>query len=117
VEPLSARDDRAGYASRLGRRKHEDRVWRRLLERLQEGVEGLVRQLVRLVDDVHLVLALRRREAHFLAQVAHLVDAAVRRRVDLDEIEEAPFTDRDAALATIARFPILRLRAVHGLRD
>ena len=117
VEALRARDDRAWDLPRLGRREHEDRVGRRLLERLQERVERLARQLMRLVDDVHLVLTQRRRETHLLPQVAHLVDAAVRRRIDLDEVEETALADGDAALAFVTGLAVLRLRAVDGLRD
>ena len=70
-----------------------------------------------LVDDVDLVLALRRREADLVAQVAHLVDAPIGSRVDLDEVEETALPDRDAVFAPIAGLAILRVRAVHGLRD
>jgi hypothetical protein len=48
-----------------------------LLERLQKRVERLGRELMRLVDDVHLVLAHRGSETDLVAQVAHLVDTAI----------------------------------------
>src|SRR5213076_931365 len=55
---------------------------RRLLERLQQRIEGGLRELVDLVDDVDLVAAPCRRVLHVLAQRADLLDAAVRRPVD-----------------------------------
>src|SRR5687768_15475657 len=72
---------------------------------------------MRLVDDVDLVLTLGGREPHLLAQIAHLVDAPVARGVDLDEVEEASFADRDACRAGIARLAVRGLRAVDRLRD
>ena len=89
----------------------------RLFQGLQEGVERVARELVGFVDDVHLVLTLGRREPDLFAQVAHLVDTPVARGVDLDEVEEPPLADADAVLAGVARVTVLRLRAVHGLRD
>jgi len=117
VEALRARDDRRRDLPGFGRREHEDRVRRRLLQRLQQRVEGLARQLVGFVDDIDLVLALRRRETHLVAEVAHLVDTAIGRGVDLDEVEEGPLADRDAVLAAVAGLAVLRLGAVHRLRD
>ena len=43
----------------VGRAEDEDEVGRRLLDQLQQRVEGRVRELVRLVEDVDLVAALR----------------------------------------------------------
>jgi len=83
----------------------------------QQGVERIVRELMGLVDHVHLVLAHRGGEPDLLAQVAHLVDAAVARRVDLDEVQVAAVADRHAALARVTGVAVLRFRAVHGLRD
>ena len=90
---------------------------RRLLERLQQGVERLAGELVGLVDDVDLVLALGGRESDLFTQVPHLVDAAVARRVDLDQVEEPSVADGDAVLALVARLAVLGLGAVHRLRD
>ena len=54
VEALAAIDDRRHHLLRLGGGEDEDRVRRRLLERLQEGVPGLLGQHVGLVEDVDL---------------------------------------------------------------
>ena len=62
---------------------------RRLFDGLQQRVEGLVGDLVGFVDDEDLEAVARRLIAHVLAQFAHFVDAAVRRRVDLDHVHRA----------------------------
>ena len=59
VEAVAAVDDRRQHLAGLGRREHEDRVRRRLLERLEERVPRLRREHVRLVEDVDLVRARR----------------------------------------------------------
>src|SRR5438309_782593 len=117
VEALGAGDDRRRDLLRLRRGEDEHRVRRRLLEGLQERIERLGRELVGLIDHIHLVLPLRRGETDLVAEVAHLIDAAVRRRVDLDEVQEAAVADRDAGLAPIAGLAVLGIGAVHCLRD
>jgi len=59
----------------------------RFLQRLEQRVERRLREHVSLVDDVNLERPQRRGKVHLLAQVADLVDAPVRSRVDLDEVE------------------------------
>ncbi len=58
----------------------------RLLQRLQQRVEGFAGDLVRFVDDEDLVAVARRPVADVLAQLAHFVDAAIGGRVDLDHV-------------------------------
>ena len=87
VEALAAREDRRGQAPRLGGGQHEDHVGRGLLERLEQGVEGGLRQHVDFVDDVDLAPPARRRVAGILAERPHLVDPAVRGAVDLEHVE------------------------------
>ena len=77
VEALAAVDDRRHHLVGLGGGEHEDGVRGRLLERLQEGVPGFAGQHVRLVEDVDLRRALRRRVSDPLAEVADVVDRTV----------------------------------------
>ena len=86
TEVLAARGDGGGDLVRLGRAQHEDHPLGRLLERLQQRVEGLAGDLVRFVDDEDLVAVARRPVAHVLPQLAHLVDAAIGGGVDLDHV-------------------------------
>ena len=86
---MGPRPDGADHLVGLGRGEHELDVRRRLLDELQQGVEALRGDHVRLVDDVDLVAAGHRREERSLAQVASIVDAAVAGGVDLDHVDAA----------------------------
>ncbi len=57
VKPVAAIDDRRQHFLGFSRGEHEDRPRRRLLQGLQERVPGLLREHVRLVEDVDLVTA------------------------------------------------------------
>ena len=121
-ERLTTRADGRDHLREVRRAEHEDEVGRRLLDELQERVPGLIRELVRLVDDVDLVLALGRAEHRSLADLAHLVDPALRCRVHLDHVERRPVGDRtsDARARIEVRrrpaFGIQRLRENPGHR-
>ena len=103
VEPLAPRQDRRQHAVRLGRREDEDHVLGRLLDGLQEGVPALSRHHVRFVDDVDLLARDRGRQKRVLPELADVVHAPVRRRVDLDHVERGSFGDRHAGVAHVAR--------------
>jgi hypothetical protein len=90
VEALAAGDDGREHLLHLGGGEDELHVRRRLLEGLEQRVERRRREHVHLVDDVDLELALGRRVADGVAQVAHLLDAVVRGAVDLDHVEVEP---------------------------
>ena len=100
---LAARPDRVGDLVQFGGRQHEHHAWRRLLEGLQERVEGALGQHVHLVEDEHLVARAHRREGGVFAQGAHVVDAVVGSGVDLDDVRVAAVEDRAAEVAFAAR--------------
>ena len=75
---------------------------RRLLERLEQSVEGGVGDLVRLVEDVDLVAVARGAVAGGVAQFANLVDAAVGGGVDLDDVDGGPGANLGAGVADAA---------------
>jgi hypothetical protein len=104
------RDDLLG----LGGGEDELEVLGRLLDQLQQGVEALRADHVRLVDDVDLVAAVHRREERSLAQVTGVVDTAVAGRVDLDDVNGPRPTAREVAtrLALAARVRDRRLLTV-----
>ncbi|SIA96451.1 Uncharacterised protein [Mycobacteroides abscessus subsp. abscessus] len=89
---VGTRTDRANDALGFRRREDELNVLGRLLDELEQRVEALVRDHVGLIDDEDLVAVAHRREGGALAQVAGVVDAAVRGRVDLDDIERTGAT-------------------------
>src|SRR6185437_4532441 len=102
VELQAARQDGCRDFLRVGRRQDELQVIGRLLERLQHRVEGVCRQHVHLVDHVHLEAANDRLVDRLIEKLADLVDAAVRRRVELDIVDEATAIDIAARAADAA---------------
>ena len=95
-ERLAARAHRREHLLLLGRAEDEDEMGRRLLDELQERLPRGVGELVRLVEDVDLGAALDRLEDDPLADLADVVDPALRRGVHLDDVERAPVRDREA---------------------
>ena len=88
----------------------------RLLERLEEDVPAFLDALD-LVDDEDLALEVGRRGVDARQQVAHVVDAVVGSRVELDHVERAALADGDARLARVVRLAVDRIEAVDGLGD
>ena len=72
---------------RLGRREDELQVRRRLFDELQQRVEALTGDHVGFVDDVNLEAGGHRGEEGALTKVTRVVDATVRRGVDLDDVD------------------------------
>ena len=87
IEPLAARQDGRGHLVQLGRRQDKQHMLGRLLERFEQRVERADREHVHLVDDEHALFDLRGRVARLVAQVADVVHAVVRGRVDLGHVE------------------------------
>ncbi len=122
VEALAARKDRGQHLVRLGRGKDKKGVGWRLLQRLQQGVERLLRQHVHLVEDVNLFGGSLRRNPHLLAQLADVVDLVVRGRVHLKHIQAAAVFEGQTRVALTARLGFvlalfLRRLAVDGLGE
>ena len=104
LEHLRPRLDRRRHLLDLRRRHHEDDVRRRLLDRLQQRVEGLPREAVDLVDDEDLVAVADRRDAEpGDDDLADLVDLRVGGGVDLEDVDVAALGDLDARVADAAR--------------
>ena len=116
-ERLAARANRRQHLREIGRAEDEDEVRRRLLDQLQQRVPRGVGELVRLVEDVDLVATLGRLEHDALADLADVVDAALRRRVHLDDVEGAAVRDRDARVTRLVRVRRRALLAVEPLGE
>ena len=86
VVALTARLDRRRHLVRFRRCENKDHTLGRLLKRLKEGIKRFRREHVHFVNDVDFIMPLRRSKLHRLAQITDLVDAAVGRRVDLEDI-------------------------------
>ena len=87
VEALAARKNRYRHLANFGGGEHETDMFGRLLERLQQRVEGVSGQHVHFVDDVHLVARHHRAVAHAVDQFADVVDAGAACRVHLDDVD------------------------------
>ena len=103
IEALAARQHGDRHLADLGRREDELDVRRRLLKRLQQRVEGLLRQHMHFVDDIDLVARGPWRIAHALDQLADIVDAGARRRVHLHHVDMAVGGNGDAVVANPTR--------------
>ena len=104
IEPLTARQHRHRDPAHLGGGEHELHVRRRFLERLEERVEGALREHVDLVDDVDLGARGRGPVAGAFDQLADVVDAGVAGGVHFEDIHVAVLVDGAAVLAFAARF-------------
>ena len=102
-ELLAAPDHSQWNLLGVGGAEHEHDVSRRLLQCFQQRVERGLGEHVSLVDDVNLERPQRGGEVHLLAQVANLIDSAVRRGIDLDEVERRTRRHLHARLALVAR--------------
>ena len=118
-ERLAARAHGGDHADEIRRAEHEQQVWWRLLDQLEQRVPRLARQLVRLVDDVDLVAALDGLEHDPFPELADVVDSALRRGVHLDHVERGAVRDREADRAGLVRGRRRAGRpgAVQGLRE
>ena len=93
IEPLAARENGRQNLLRLRRGEHELHMRRRLFERLEERVEGLLREHVNFVNDVNFELRGGGRVLHCLAQLADFLDATIARAVNFQHVERAAFGD------------------------
>ena len=116
-ERLAARADGRQHLLQLGRAEHEDEVRRRLLDQLQQGVPRRVGELMRLVEDVDLRAALDRLQHDAVADVADVVDAALRGGVHLDHVERGAVRDRHAGVAGVVGLRGGAVRAVDSLGE
>ena len=115
LEDLRARENRVGNLVEQGRRHDEHDVRRRLLDRLEQGVERARRELVHLVDDEDLVAVADRgdgqpRDDH----LADVVDLGVGGGVDLEHVDVAPLGHLAAHVALAAWVGRGPLDAVQG---
>jgi len=115
VETLAAAEDGARDLVGLGGGEEEVHPRRRLLEDLQQRVEGPLGEHVDLVDDEDPAAALAGRVLGHVPQLADVVDARVAGRVDLQHVQVAALGDGQAGVALAAGIPLAVLGAVQGL--
>jgi len=117
-EPLASTQNRDRQFFRLGRGQTENDVLGRLFQRLQQRVRRFLRQHVHFVDDINFETRFRRRVANVVAQLPHVIDPAIARCVQLNDIEAVSAGD----FATIIAFATWRhcrppLRAIERFRQ
>ena len=110
---LAPGEDGDGELVHLRGGQDEDHIGGRLLQGLQQGVEGSCGQHMHLVDDVDLVLALRRGIGHFVYDFPYIVHAVVGGGVDLDYVHAGPCGDGTADAAFPAGALCRGVLAVH----
>ena len=86
---MRTRLNRRQHLLRLRRREDENKVLRRLLHNLQQSVEALLRDHVRLVDNEDAVARLSGRINRPITQLTHIIDTTVAGRVELRDVEAA----------------------------
>ena len=116
VEPLRPADHGGGHLVGVSGGQDEDHVLRRLLNELEQRVEGVRAEHVDLVDDVDPLSQLRwggQRPHH---KVACILDQAVAGGVDLDDVHGPALANRDAGGAGVAWLTVVTpVGAVDGL--
>ena len=90
---------------------------RRFLERLEQRIESAPREHVHFVQEVHLEARAQGHVGGLLPQLADVIDAGVRRGVDLDEVHLGTRVGGDATLALAAGFDRRALLTVQRLGE
>lgn len=118
VVDLAAREDGGQDLVLLGRGEDEDDMGGRFLQRLEEGIEGLLREHVDLVDDKDLVAAHLRGDAGLLHELLDLIDTIVGRGIELEDVEGAALLKSLATLAGATGLAVVGgVLAVDGLGE
>ncbi len=93
VITLGARKNRFGNFERLGRGENEHHVRRRLLERLEQGIERRAGQAVHFVDDIDAPFSVGRQVADILPEGTDIIHPGIGGGVDFQHVERAPAGD------------------------
>ena len=117
VIDLTARENGGYDFVLLGCGEDEDGVARGLLQRLEEGVESLLREHMHLVDDEERVASHLREDAHLLDQSADVVHRVVRGGIQLVDVERASLVEGAARFALVAGLRAVGTQAVNRLGE
>ena len=117
VELQATRQHRHRQLLGIGGRQQELDMRGRFLQRLEQRVEGVIRQHVHLVDEVDLESPLRRRVLGVFHQFPGIVHPGARRRVHFDEIHEAAVVDCRTRIASAAGLGNDAFRAIQRLGE
>ena len=101
IEPLNPRQNGIGNAVRFGGRKDKDHVIRRLLQCLQQCIEGPLRKHMNLIYDVDFLSASLWQISNGISKISNIVYRVVGRSIDLNDIWRSPCQD----VRTVAHLP------------
>ncbi len=87
IVTLATRKNSRRQAMRFGGRENKFDRWRRFFQSLQQRVERIFGDLVNFIDDVNLKSASSRLIADIFDDLANLIDAAIRRTVDFENVD------------------------------
>ncbi len=104
VKSLAPRQNRDWNLFRIGRAKNEFDVRGWLFQRLQQSIEGGHRQHVHFVNDIDLVTAATGSHVGIGSQLANLVDPAITRSIDFQNINVFAIRNTIANVTLAARF-------------
>ena len=107
LQVLHAAADGLGHLLRVRCRQHENDVFRRFLEGLQQGGLGTLGEHVHFVEDEDAVTT-RTGESGGLDEVADLLHTVVAGCVEFEDVVAVAEFDRLAAVTRAARFSVLR---------
>ncbi len=93
IEHLATAQDGRQDLVLLGGGQDEDGIGGRLLQGLQEGVEGVLTQHVHLIDDVHLPGAHLRCDMHLLDKRPNMFNAIIAGGVQLEDAQTVAFSE------------------------
>ena len=117
IELQAARQHGHRQLLRIGGGQQELHVPGRLLQRLEQRVEGGLGEHVHLVDEVHLHPPARGHVLGVVDQFAHVIHAGVAGGVDLEQVDEAAGVDITAGIAFTAGLGRGALLAVQALGE
>lgn len=116
VVNLAAREDGRDDFVFLGGSEDEFGIRWRLFKGLEERVESVFAQHVDLVDDIHLVVADLRWDAHLVNEAADVVNRVVGCGIEFVDVERGVVVEGAARFAFVAGFKVFGwMQAVDGL--
>ncbi len=114
--PLATREHRCRDFMHLGCRQDENRMRRRLFQRLQQGIECRRREHVHFVNNINFIVTQVRGKIDLISQIAHVFHAGVGGCVDLNQIDETSLVHCLAVGAAVAWPPgWVFIQAIHRL--
>src|SRR5215469_16587107 len=94
IEPLAPRQHRDRDFADFSGGENKFGMWRRLLERLQQRIEGSAGEHVDFIENIDLVARRDGRIADRVIDLAYVIDTVMRGSVHLDNVKMAALHDR-----------------------